>query len=118
MEYILLTIAVLWFIIGIGNPSYSGVSKFIRSNQRKNVIKKIEIAASKYAYDTGKTIIFVDELVTEGYIDSDDEEGNIEDPINMKRMNCYVVEMKKTSDYYNAKFIEDKIFRCRYWYSL
>lgn len=105
---LLLTIAILGLLIGIAVPSYVGISSAIRKNQRNNIIERIEIAASKYAYDTGETIIFVNKLVTEGYIESDDEEGNIEDPVNNERMNCYIIEMEKVSDYYNAKFIDGK----------
>lgn len=105
---LLLTIAILGLVIGIAVPSYIGISNAIRASQRENIIEKIEIAASKYAFDTGETIIFVDKLVTEGYIDSDDEDGTIDDPVNNERMNCYIVEMEKASDYYNAKFIDGK----------
>lgn len=105
---LLLTIAVLGLIVGIAVPGYFGVSNAIRKNQRENLIDKIEIAASKYAFDSGKVKIFVDELITEGYIDSDDDNGNIIDPLNRERMNCYIVEMEKSNDYYNAKFIDNE----------
>jgi len=104
---LLLTIVVLGIVISIAIPSYTGISKIIRENQRENIIKKIEIAASKYAYDTGDTLIFVDKLVTEGYIDSDDEDDNIKDPINNETMNCYIVEMEKSGDYYKARFVDN-----------
>lgn len=105
---LLLTIAILGLIVAIAVPSYNGISKSIRNSQRKNKIDMIEIAASKYAFDTGESIIFVDKLVTEGYIDSDDEEGNIDDPVNKERLNCYIVEMKKTGDYYKSNFKDGK----------
>lgn len=105
---LLLSIVVLALIMIIAVPSINGISNNIRERQRNNNIEKIKIAASKYAFDTGKTLIFVDELVTEGYIESDDEEGNVIDPLNNIRMNCYVVEMEKVSDYYKAKFIDGK----------
>jgi len=105
---LLLTIVILALIIGIAVPCYLGVSSMIRNSQRKNIVEKIEVAASKYAFDTGETIIFVDKLVTEGYIESDEEDGTINDPVNNARMNCYIVEMEKVSDYYNAKFIDGK----------
>ena len=107
---LLLSISVLALIMLIAIPSYLGISNAIRKNQRKNLISKIEDAASKYAFDTGETLIFVDELVTEGYIDSDDEEGNIIDPVNHSRLNCYVVEMTKENSYYKAEFKNDKNF--------
>lgn len=104
---LLLSIVVLALIMVIAIPSVDNVSEAVRKNQRDNNIKQIEIAASKYAFDTGETIIFVDKLVTEGYIESD-EDGNIIDNLNNSRLNCYVVEMEKVSDYYNATFIDGK----------
>jgi len=105
---LLISIAVLSLILAIAIPSVNNISQAVRENQRKNLIKRIEVAASKYAFDTKKTIIFVDELITEGYIESDQEDGSIVDPVNNERMNCYVVEMEKNSEYYNAKFIDGK----------
>lgn len=105
---LLVTIVILGLVVGIAVPSYTGISKAIKNNHRNNIIEKIENAASQYAYDTEETIIFVDKLVTEGYYESDDEEGNIEDPVNNGRLNCYIVEMEKVSDYYRAKFIDGK----------
>ncbi|MBE6156488.1 MAG: prepilin-type N-terminal cleavage/methylation domain-containing protein [Firmicutes bacterium] len=103
---LLMSIVVLALIFGIAIPGVNSISSAIRKSQRENLVERIEVAASKYAFDTGKTLIFVDELVEEGYIESDDREGNIIDPTNNDRMNCYVVEMKKTSEYYNAQFID------------
>ena len=105
---LLLSIVILGLIMAIAIPSVNSVSKSMRESQRKNTIEKIEIAASKYAFDTGETIIFVDKLVTEGYIESDDEDGNISDPVTNGRMNCYVVEMEKYSDYYRATLVDGK----------
>lgn len=104
---LLLSIAVLAIIVLIAVPSINGISDLIKNNQRKNIIENIEIASAKYAFDTGKTLIFVDELVTSGYIGSDDD-GNVIDPVNSIRINCFVVEMEKVADYYNAVFVEDK----------
>lgn len=105
---LLLTIVVLGIIIAIAVPSYNMITEVIEENQRENIISKIEIAASQYAFDSGETIVFVDKLITEGYMSIDDEDGNIIDPINNTRMNCYIVEMEKTSDYYDATFIDGK----------
>lgn len=105
---LLLTIAILGLIMGIAIPSYNGISNAVRENQRKNIIDKILVAASRYAYDTGETIIFVDKLVTEGYIQSDNEEGIIKDPLNNDRLNCYIVKMEKANDYYRANFNDEK----------
>jgi len=105
---LLASVVVLALIIAIAIPSVNNISSAIQESQKENLVERIEVAASKYAFDTGKTLIFVDELVSEGYIESDDKEGNIIDPVNNERINCYVVEMEKTSEYYNAKLIDNK----------
>ena len=97
-------IVLLAVIIIIAIPGISGVSKRIRENQRNNVIKKIEIAASNYAFDTKKTEVFVDELVKEGYYTVDKDSDDVMDPVSGERMNCYIVTMEKVSEHYNAKF--------------
>lgn len=105
---LLVTIAILGLVIAIAVPSYTGISNAIRESQRKNIVKKIENAASNYAFDTGETIIFVDTLVTEGYLNIDDDSNDVSDPVNNERLNCYIVEMEKKGDYYSAKFIDEK----------
>lgn len=105
---LLASIVVLALILAIAIPSINTISHSIRENQRENVIKEIEIAASKYAFDTGNTIIFVKDLIAEGYIASDDDSDNINDPLNNISLNCYVVEMTKQKDYYSAKFLDNK----------
>lgn len=105
---LLSSIVILAIILALAIPSISSVSNAIKTSQRKNLIEKIEIASSKYAFDTNETTIFVDTLVKEGYIESDNDEGDIIDPLTNKRINCYIVTMQKKSDYYTAKVQEDK----------
>lgn len=100
------TIVLLSVILIIAIPAISGISKSIRSSQRNNIIKKIEIAASNYAFDTKKTEAFVDDLVKEGYYTVDKDSDLVIDPTNGESMNCYLVKMTKVSDHYNAKFMD------------
>ena len=102
----LITIAVFGLILGIAIPSYTGISKSINNRHRNNLIKRIEIAASKYAADTGKTLFFVNELVTEGYIDSDDN-GFVIDPVSKEKINCHKIEAVKEGNYYEASYYGD-----------
>lgn len=102
----LVTIAVFGLILGIAIPSYTGISKSINNRHRNNLIKRIEIAASKYAADTGKTLFFVNELVTEGYIDSDDN-GFVFDPVSKEKINCHKIVATKEGNYYDASYDAD-----------
>jgi prepilin-type N-terminal cleavage/methylation domain-containing protein len=97
-------VALLAVIMLIAIPGISSLAGRIRQNQRNNVIKKIEIAASNYAFDTKKTEVFVDELVKEGYYTVDKDSDIVIDPVNGESMNCYLVIMEKVSEHYNAKF--------------
>ena len=100
------TIVILAIIMAIAVPSITSISETIKERQREHLIEKIEIAAAKYAYDTGETVVFVETLVTEGYLDGK-EYDVVEDPLTNNILNCYVVEMEKQKDYYVAKFIDD-----------
>lgn len=104
---LLAVIVVIGIIATLAVPSYNTVSLAIKESHRDNIIKEIETKAALYAKDTGKTIIFVDELITEGYIDLTDDGDDIKDPLNDGRMNCYLVEMEKVNDYYKATFIDN-----------
>lgn len=105
---LLASVVILALILAIAIPGINNISSSIRAGQRKNKISEIEIAAARYAYDTGETLIFVDKLINSGYIETDDENENISDPVNNGRLNCYLVEMEKEGNYYRAKFIDDK----------
>ena len=108
---LLATIAILALIITIAVPAIQGVSSRIRNSQRDNIIKDLEVKASRYAFDTGKTIIFIEELIKNGYVDGDDDDENLFDPVTSEKLNCYVIEMTKNGDYYSAKFIQDKNYQ-------
>lgn len=101
-------ILILGLVIGIAVTSISGINDSVRKKQHENLIKEIEEAASKYAFDTGKTLIFVDELVTEGYYEVNDESGDIIDSEKDEKLNCYIVEMTKKGNYYTAEFKNTK----------
>ena len=98
------SLVLLGVILAIAIPSITNLASRIRKSHLENKIKNIEIAASKYAFDTNKTVVFVDNLVTEGYIDSDDKDGNVFNDTDHSKLNCYLVKMQKVGDHYNATF--------------
>ena len=119
---LLATIVILALIMAIAVPSISSISKTIKEKQREHLIEKIEIAASKYAFDTGETVVFVETLLQEGYLESDEEQDGIlilKDPLSSKILNCYAVETKKEKDYYSSKFIDknyQEVYEDDEWY--
>ena len=105
---LLASIIILSLILLIAVPSINGISRIVRLNSRNNLIKKIETSATNYAFDTKKTLVFVDELVQNGYLEFED--NTIIDPLNNTKLNCYLVKMKRVNNYYTAKFIDEKSY--------
>lgn len=104
---LLAVIVILALIILIAVPTYNNISSSINNAHYQNMIKNIEISASKYAADTNELYVYVDTLIKEGYLKGD-EEDNLVNPINSEELNCYVVEMQKENNYYEAKFTNEK----------
>ncbi len=97
-------IVILGIVLSI---AFIGISSFIdrfKERQYNNVINAIEDAASKYAFDTGETIVFVEKLITEGYYKVDNDSDELENPKTGEKLNCYIVDMKKQGTYYIANF--------------
>lgn len=105
---LLVSIVILGLILAISVSSINGISNSIKQSERKNLIARIETAGSKYAFDTGKTAVFVRDLIKDGYIDS--ENDTVLDPVDNKSLKCFVVKMEKQGDYYNATFVEDSSY--------
>ena len=103
---LLVVIVILAVVVLIAVPLVTGVNNSVKNNQRKNTINRIEIAASKYAFDTEETEVFVKDLINKGYLDGDNNSGEILDPVDNTVMNCYKVKMSRTGDYYEATFID------------
>lgn len=104
---LLVTIAVLAIITSIAVMSITKISSIVKVKHRENKINRIEVAAAKYAYDTGKNAVFVSTLVKEGYLETDDG-NNVIDPVDNSLLNCYVVTMEKQGTYYVASFNDSK----------
>ncbi len=101
------SILILGIVMMIAVPAVTTLTNAIRRSQRGNIISNIEVAASEYAFDTGNTIVFVDTLVNEGYLDGYDENNKVEDPTdNTLPLNCYLVKMTRVSEHYEAEFID------------
>lgn len=103
---LLAVIIVLSLVVTIAFTSINSFSNGFKKKQKENIIKNIEEAASKYAFDTGKTLVFVDELIKNGYYVLN-EEDNIINPENGEKLNCYVVESVKQGTYYKSSFKND-----------
>jgi prepilin-type N-terminal cleavage/methylation domain-containing protein len=104
------TIVILGIVMALIINSMTKYTQSLNERQRESTIKKIETAASKYAFDTNKEMVFVQELVDTGYYTINDESGEVLDPISKVRLNCNVVKMKRQGTYYVAEFLENTRF--------
>ena len=98
---LLSVIVLLGIIITIGLFSISSIRKAILDRQYKNLKTEIELAAEKYYQDTENTFFYVQTLIDEGYIKTDNSSLNIYSPIDSNIMNCYtinIVDGKATLD--------------------
>lgn len=98
---LLAAIALLAVILTIAVLSFSSIQKTILNKQRDNLILDIKIASRKYFADTGNNVVYVKDLIEQGYITSD-KENAIYDPVTQKSLNCYYVKAENN----NELFIE------------
>ena len=105
---LLAVILIVGIIASIAAYSITGISKSVKAGHRKNVISRIEVAAEKYAYDKNETQVFVIDLVKSGYLQSDDDNDNVFDPVDNSKLNCYAVKMNSQGNYYKATLEDSK----------
>lgn len=99
---VLATIAIIAVVTLIATVTYTKVRKNLVNKQYKNLKSIIEIAGVRYTSKTGKTNYFVEELIEEGYLDPDDETGNIYDPRDNHSLNCHEVRVVIENTNYEA----------------
>ena len=99
---LLATIIILAVLMTIITMSALGVVR--RSNQRTYEMLKYEIlsAAETYRIEQGIRILYVEDLIEKGYIESDN--GVVTNPLNGNRMNCYPIEVNMVRGRYVAEF--------------
>lgn len=107
---LIITIALLAIVSTLVIVSVGKISDNIKKANRENIIKRIEVAAAKYAFDTKKTKVLVDDLIKQGYYNLNNEDGILLDPTDETiKLNCYYVNMNTTNgNYYTATFSSEK----------
>lgn len=104
-------IALLTIIITLSFTTYRNVDIRIRNQQYNNKISLIEIKAAEYASNTKVLITNVDYLVKNGYLTADNEAGDILNPIDGERMNCYIINMYSSDGFYYGEYVQDKNYQ-------
>ena len=95
----LAVVAILAIVIGICIVVYTRVQQNILDSQLENTVSYIEAQAENYANDTNITVVSVEDLILDGYVEPDDE-TDIYNPVDNSSLNCYIVK----SSYEDGKF--------------
>ena len=101
---LLAVIAILAIIIGICFAVYIGVQRNILNSQLKNTVSYIEVQAQNYANDTNITVVSVEDLILNGYVEPDDE-TDIYNPVDKTSLNCYIVRSTYEDGEFNASLV-------------
>ena len=87
---LLAVIAILAIIIGLSFVIYSRVQSDVLEQELENTVSYIEVQAQNYANDTNITVVSVEDLILNGYVEPDDE-TDIYNPFDKTRLNCYIL---------------------------
>ena len=102
-------IVVLAIVIAIAVPTYGKIKRSIDRKNYENKVSLIKVAAAKFAEDTNITATFVKELIEQGYLQADDEEGHIygiDKDYNKIILDCFVVLSERKDGLFYSDFIE------------
>lgn len=102
---LLAVIVILFIIMSIATVSYQGIRNAILEQESANLKSLIEIKAEEYANSNYKNIITVQDLIDNGFLDTDDD-GYIIDPFTGEVLNCYYIEIKIENGNYVTSFGE------------
>ena len=103
-------IAILAILMLLATGVFINVQRSVLQGQYENLVMDIENKAEDYAEDIGTTDVIyinVDYLISQGYIQADDED-HIYDPRDNTIMNCYMVHIIFEDGEYKADFVEDE----------
>ena len=102
-------IVVLAIVIAIAVPTYGKIKRSIDRKNYENKVSLIKVAAAKFAEDTNITATFVKELIEQGYLQADDEDGHIygiDKDYNKIILDCFVVLSERKDGLFYSDFIE------------
>lgn len=105
---VLASIAIVALLFGIGVPTYQVITKNVKQGNYENKVSRIETSAAKYGAETANTLVFVNTLIEEGYLEADDESGNYKDPRDNTLLNCNLVSIYYDEGQFYGKMSEEK----------
>lgn len=105
-------IVILMVIVLLATSGYQMVMKRVKQTTYENKVSDIETKAVEYANKTGKLSLIVDQLVKEGILVADDEDGNVINPIDESSMNCKIVYITKDTGNLYGNYTEQEVEGC------
>lgn len=104
---LLAVIVIMAVIMAVGTTSFKIITERIQQTSLKNKQSYLEIAAVKYAEETGYLATNVDTLVKLGFVNADTEDGKILNPINGESLNCQVIRLEYDGHYFYATYTDE-----------
>ena len=101
-------LGILAIIMLIGVPVFLNLRDNVLEGERKNVVSYIEARAADYANDTSITVVSVEDLIQEGYVEPDDE-TDIYNPVTNESYNCYIVTSSFNNGVYESTMSEESV---------
>lgn len=101
-------IIILGIIVALSTPIYNKITKNLKEKEYQNKVAFIETKAEKYASERSVLIASVQELVDEGFLDADNDNGDVINPIDQSRMNCDIIVTTMEDDTFHATLTEEK----------
>ena len=105
---LLAVLGILSIILLIGVPVFLNLQDSVLKSEKENIISYIETRAADYANDTSITVVSVEDLIKEGYVEPDDE-TDIYDPVTNESFNCYIVTSIFENGAYESTMSEESL---------
>ena len=102
------TIVILTIVTLIAVSGYRTISERLKQTSYENKVSLIETKAADYANETGFLATNVDNLIQLGFLEADNEAGEVLDPRDGKVLNCHVVNITNEEENFYGKFTDQE----------
>jgi prepilin-type N-terminal cleavage/methylation domain-containing protein len=103
---LLATILILAVISTIALVGFQSISKKIKKVQYENKVSLVETKAASYASENGYLTTNVQELIDLGYLEADNNKGELINPVDNSSMNCHIVTIKEDEDIFYGSYTD------------
>ena len=100
---IIAVIAILGIIMSLSISSYVSYSEKLEEKNKENSLSIVKMKAKEYYNSTGKTTFFIKELITKGYLKTNQDNKYI---VNQDDYTCHIVSIETSTDSNNKVIID------------